>query len=89
MSRRAGVLVTRRPRLVLLGALVFLVLSVVFGAEATGRLKTQGYDDPRSESSRAALVAAERKGASPNLVVVAQAAADPSTTRRSGARARA
>lgn len=73
MSRRAGVLVTRRPRLVLLGALVFLVLSVVFGAEATGRLKTQGYDDPRSESSRAALVAAERKGASPNLVVVAQA----------------
>ncbi|MCX5015987.1 MMPL family transporter [Streptomyces sp. NBC_00555] len=64
---------TRRPRLVLLGALVFLVLSVVFGAEATGRLKTQGYDDPRSESSRAALVAAERKGASPNLVVVAQA----------------
>ncbi|MFJ4777637.1 MMPL family transporter [Streptomyces sp. NPDC088762] len=64
---------TRRPRLVLLAALVFLVLSAVFGAEATGRLKSQGYDDPRSESSRAAVVAAERLGASPNLVVVAQA----------------
>ncbi|MBT2448601.1 MMPL family transporter [Streptomyces sp. ISL-43] len=73
MSRRAGVFVTRRPRLVLLAALVFLALSVVFGAEATGRLKTQGYDDPRSESSRAALAAAEGLGASPNLVVVAQA----------------
>ncbi|MEU9302046.1 MMPL family transporter [Streptomyces sp. NPDC048269] len=64
---------TRRPRLVLLAALVFLLLSAVFGAEATGRLKTQGYDDPRSESSRAAHVAAERLGAPPNLVVVAQA----------------
>ncbi|MET9852495.1 MMPL family transporter [Streptomyces sp. NPDC006450] len=73
MSRRAGVFVTRRPGLVLFAALVFLALSVVFGAEATGRLKTQGYDDPRSQSSRAARVAAERLGASPNLVVVAQA----------------
>lgn len=73
MSRRAGVFVTRRPGLVLFAALVFLVLSAVFGAEATGRLKTQGYDDPGSESSRAARVSAERLGASPNLVVVAQA----------------
>ncbi|MFG2981127.1 MMPL family transporter [Streptomyces sp. NPDC048258] len=64
---------TRRPRLVLLAALVFLLLAAVFGAEATGRLKTQGYDDPRSESSRAAQVAAERLGAPPNLVVVARA----------------
>ncbi|MFD5408338.1 MMPL family transporter [Streptomyces nojiriensis] len=72
MFRRAGAFVTRRPRLVLGGALVFLVLSVVFGMDATGRLKTQGYDDPRSESSRAAQLAAERLGASPNLVLVAE-----------------
>ncbi|WP_079404184.1 MMPL family transporter [Streptomyces sp. 3211] len=72
MFRRAGAFVTRRPRLVLAAALVFLVLSVLFGADATGRLKTQGYDDPRSGSSRAAVVAAERLGASPNLVLVAQ-----------------
>ncbi|MFB7169447.1 MMPL family transporter [Streptomyces sp. NPDC056254] len=64
---------TRRPRLVLVAALVFLVLSAVFGSGATGRLKTQGYDDPRSESSRAAAVAARHSGGSPNLVVVAQA----------------
>ncbi|MFI7358221.1 MMPL family transporter [Streptomyces avidinii] len=66
---------TRRPRLVLVAALLFLVGSVVCGADATGRLKTQGYDDPRSGSSRAAVVAAERLGASPNLVLVAQARA--------------
>ncbi len=73
MSRRAGGFVTRRPRLVLLAALAFFLLSALFGAEAIGRLKTQGYDDPRSESSRAARVVAERLGDSPNLVVVAQA----------------
>ncbi len=72
MFRRAGAFVTRHPRLVLVGALAFLVLSVLFGMDATGRLKTQGYDDPRSESSRAAHLAAERLGASPNLVLVAQ-----------------
>ncbi|MGW6573693.1 MMPL family transporter [Streptomyces sp. NPDC054945] len=63
---------TRHPRLVLVGALAFLVLSVLFGMDAAGRLKTQGYDDPRSESSRAAQLAGERLGASPNLVLVAQ-----------------
>ncbi|MFJ8013680.1 MMPL family transporter [Streptomyces sp. NPDC096339] len=72
MYPRAGVFVTRRPRFVLLAALAFLLLSAVFGASSAGRLKTQGYDDPRSESSRAARVAAEHLGATPNLVVVAQ-----------------
>lgn len=72
MYPRAGVFVTRRPRFVLFAALAFLLLSVALGAGSTGRLKTQGYDDPRSESSRAAQVAAERLGASPNLVVVAR-----------------
>ncbi|MFB7468032.1 hypothetical protein ACFCZ1_31850 [Streptomyces sp. NPDC056224] len=43
MSRRArGRFVTGRPRLVLLAALAFLLLSAAFGADATGRLKTQG-----------------------------------------------
>lgn len=73
MYRRAGVFVTRRPRLVLLAALVFLLVSAGFGAGAAGRLKTGGYDDPQSGSSRAARVAAEHLGASPNLVLVARA----------------
>ncbi|MEV7559103.1 MMPL family transporter [Streptomyces sp. NPDC089795] len=72
MFRRAGAFVTRHPRIVLVGALAFLVLSVLFGMDAAGRLKTQGYDDPRSESSRAAQLAGEHQGASPNLVLVAR-----------------
>ncbi|MFJ7264824.1 MMPL family transporter [Streptomyces globosus] len=76
MFRRAGSFATRRPRLVLVAGLVFLLLSAVFGADVAGRLKTQGYDDPGSESARAAAVAAaEHLGASPNLVLVARAGA--------------
>ncbi|BAC67808.1 putative integral membrane protein [Streptomyces avermitilis MA-4680 = NBRC 14893] len=67
-----GEAATRRPRLVLFGAFVFLVLCVALGAGAGGRLKTQGYDDPRSDSSFAARVTAEHLGAAPNLVVVVQ-----------------
>lgn len=88
MSRRAGVFVTRRPGLVLFAALVFLVVSAVFGAGATGRLKTQGYDDPRSESSRAAHLAAEGLGASPTSSSSRGPAPGRSTTRRPGPRAR-
>lgn len=88
MFRRAGAFVTRHPRLVLAGALLFLVLSVVFGMDATGRLKTQGYDDPRSESSRAARLAGERLGASPTWSSSLGAAAVPWTTRPPAARAR-
>ncbi len=58
-----GEAATRRPRLVLFGAFVFLVLCVALGAGAGGRLKTQGYDDPRSDSSFAARVTAEHLGA--------------------------
>ncbi|MXM63949.1 MMPL family transporter [Streptomyces sp. HUCO-GS316] len=73
MYRWLGGVATRRPRLVLLAALGFLVASLVAGAGAAGRLKTQGYDDPSSESSFAARVTAPYRGTAPNLVVVAQA----------------
>ncbi|MEU1198205.1 efflux RND transporter permease subunit [Streptomyces sp. NPDC005813] len=82
-----GEAATRRPRLVLLAGLVFLVLCVVLGAGAGGRLKTQGYDDPRSDSSFAARVTAERFGGSPNVVVVAQVprgSVDDPAARRAG-----
>ncbi|MGD1223095.1 efflux RND transporter permease subunit [Streptomyces krungchingensis] len=82
-----GEAATRRPRLVLFAGLVFLVLCVVFGAGAGGRLKTQGYDDPRSDSSFAARVTADRFGGSPNVVVVAQVprgSVDDPAARRAG-----
>ncbi|WBO62961.1 MMPL family transporter [Streptomyces camelliae] len=73
MYRRLGAFATRRPRCVLLAALGFLVLSLVAGPSATGRLKTQGYDDPASDSSYAARTTAPYHGTAPNLVVVARA----------------
>ncbi|MGW7363449.1 MMPL family transporter [Streptomyces sp. NPDC054841] len=87
MYRWMGEVATRYPRLVLLAALVFLILSVVLGAGATDRLKTQGYDDPHSDSSFAARVSAEHRGSSPNVVVVAQVrdgAVDDPAVRRAG-----
>ncbi|MEU9366755.1 hypothetical protein AB0D71_18845 [Streptomyces avermitilis] len=42
------------------------------GPGAGGRLKTQGYDDPRSDSSFAARVTAEHLGAAPDLAVAGQ-----------------
>ncbi|GGW55974.1 membrane protein [Streptomyces lucensis JCM 4490] len=70
MYRWLGCFATRRPRCVLLAALGFLVLSLVVGSSATGRLKTQGYDDPASDSSFVARVTAPYQGTSANLVVV-------------------
>ncbi|MFG2555649.1 MMPL family transporter [Streptomyces sp. NPDC048581] len=76
MYRWLGAVATRRPRLVLLAALGFLVLSVVVGSGAPDRLKTQGYDDPSSDSSFAARMTAEYRGTAPNLFVVVRAPHD-------------
>ncbi len=85
MFRWTAGVATRRPRLVLLTAFVFLLVSLVLGAGAAGRLKTQGYDDPRSDSSRVARLT--DASCSPNLVVVAQTrggTVDDAAARRAG-----
>lgn len=46
-------LVVRRPRSVLLGALIVLILSVIFGGSIADRLGEGGFDDPGSDSVRA------------------------------------
>ncbi len=79
MFRRAGAFVTRRPRLVLAAAPAFLAPSVLFGAAAAGLLKTQGYDDPRSGSRRAALVDAELRDLSESDLERAEALVLPGT----------
>ncbi|CAL9598157.1 MMPL family transporter [Streptomyces sp. enrichment culture] len=73
MYRWLGAVAIRRPRPVLLAALAFLVLAVLCGGGATERLKTQGYDDPRSDSAFSARVTPAHRGAAANLVVVAEA----------------
>ena len=70
MFERLGHLVVRRTKLIL--ALYFILLAVFAGTgwQVFGELKSAGYDNPGSESSRAAAVLAKKFGVQSPLVVV-------------------
>ncbi|WP_131784707.1 MMPL family transporter [Protofrankia symbiont of Coriaria ruscifolia] len=68
-------LVTRRPRLVLLVTLLLVGAAAVVGVGAFGKLQTGGFDDPRSDSTRADHAVEERFGGQPNLVLLVTARA--------------
>jgi RND superfamily putative drug exporter len=64
-------LVVRRPKLVLLTALILAVLAITFSGGLVGALKTGGFDDTRSDSVHGrALLAQHFRAADPNLVVL-------------------
>ena len=60
MFRWIGELVTRRARWVLALGLIAVVAAAVVGVGAFGKLQTEGFDDPDSDSSRAAALLEER-----------------------------
>ncbi|WP_436527220.1 MMPL family transporter [Actinoplanes sp. HUAS TT8] len=61
----------RRPKLVLLVALLLAGLAVAFSGDVVTALKTGGFDDPDSDSVRGRQVLAEHfRTADPNLVVL-------------------
>ncbi|MEY9872144.1 RND superfamily putative drug exporter [Streptacidiphilus sp. MAP12-33] len=63
----------RRPRLVLWLAVLFLVLTGALAGGASGAMKNGGFDDPASDSSRAAqLLAADFPAGQSNLVLLVQ-----------------
>ncbi len=68
-------LVTRRPRLVLLVTLLLVAATAVVGVGAFGKLQTGGFDDPRSDSTRADHAVEDRFGGQPNLVLLVTARA--------------
>jgi RND superfamily putative drug exporter len=73
LSRLADVLVLRR-KAVLITTAVLVVLSAIVGSGVFGRLGSEGFDDPASESSRAAQLISDRFGPSyPGLVLVVSA----------------
>jgi putative drug exporter of the RND superfamily len=75
MFTRLGQLTVRRRRLILVLTGLFVVLAAVFGFGVFDRLKTGGFDDPSSESSRAADVLTDEFGqGDPNVVLLATAA---------------
>lgn len=74
MFRWIGELVTRRARWVLALGVLGVVVAAVVGVGAFGKLQTEGFDDPGSESSRAASLLEERFSGTSDYVFVVEAA---------------
>ncbi|MET8151728.1 MMPL family transporter [Actinoplanes sp. NPDC049668] len=65
--------VARRPKLVILAALLLAALAVAFSGDVVGALKTGGFDDVHSDSVQGRQVLAEHfRGADPNLVIMVE-----------------
>ncbi|GAA2243959.1 MMPL family transporter [Streptomyces amakusaensis] len=87
MFERIAELVIRRPRLVLVIAVVAVALMGVAGTGAFGKLLEGGYDDPASQSTRAGKVIGEKFGGETNLVLLvrpAEGGVDTPAAERSG-----
>ncbi len=71
MFTRLGTYTVRRRRPVLIASVLFLVVAAVLGSGAFGVLKGGGFNDPRSESSRAAeLLATDFGQVSSDVIAV-------------------
>jgi RND superfamily putative drug exporter len=87
--RWLGRLVTRRRWWVLALALAFLPVAGLLGGSVEGHLSAGGFDDPGSESSRAArLLLADFHTGEPNLVLLVTAHGGSVDAPAVGARAR-
>ena len=74
MLRRFAHLATTRPRRVLAGALLTLVVAVLLGGGVAERLVTGGFEDPASESAQADKLLDEKFGAgTPNILFLVTA----------------
>ena len=74
MLTRLGLFTVRRRRWVLSATLVFFLAAAALGTGAFGVLKTEGFDDPSSESARAeSLLEDHFGGGEPNVVLVLSA----------------
>lgn len=85
MLTRLGLFTVRRRRWVLSATLVFFLAAAALGTGAFGVLKTEGFDDPSSESARAeSLLEDHFGGGEPNVVLVLSAqgqdVGDPAVT---------
>ncbi|MFD4876593.1 MMPL family transporter [Streptomyces sp. NPDC058420] len=87
MFERIAELAIRRSRLVLVVAVLAVALMGVLGAGAFAKLLGGGYDDPASQSSRAAKVIDREFGGETNLVLLVSASdgrVDAPAARQSG-----
>jgi RND superfamily putative drug exporter len=73
MFPKLAVFVVRRARWVLLAGVVALVAGMFLGMSAFDKLQTEGFDDPASESTRAAALADEKFGGGTDYVLLVDA----------------
>ena len=73
MFHRIGTLVVTRARWVLVIGTIALVGAAYLGLGAFAKLQTEGFDDPASESSRAAQVLDDRFGGDADFVFLVTA----------------
>ncbi|AIJ23625.1 MMPL family transporter [Amycolatopsis methanolica] len=88
MFARLGRFAADHARLVLVVAGVLLAGAAVLGMTAFGKLQSQGFDDPGSDSSRATALAEQHFGGEDNLLFLVQArdgTVDDPATRAAGA----
>ncbi len=85
MFHRLGTLVVRNPRRVLVIGLVALLGAIYLATSAFGKLDDAGFDDPASESSRAAT-ALERGFGNESGFLLTVSAADGTVTEGAAAR---
>ncbi len=83
MFDRYGAFVARRARRILIIAGVLVAVAAVIGAGAFGKLRNGGFDDPASDSSKAAAVVAQQYGGATNLIFLVRTGSgtvdDPAT----------
>ncbi|CAM3553456.1 MMPL family transporter [Smaragdicoccus niigatensis] len=72
MLRTIAQFCVTRPKAVLGAVGVLLILCIVLGSNVTQRLGVAGFSNPDSESSRAAVLIADKFGGTPNLVLEVQ-----------------
>ena len=74
MLTRLGSFIVRRRKAVVAGTAVFFVVAIVLGGGVASKLISGGFEDPGSESSRAADAIAERFGnQQPELLLLVRA----------------
>ncbi|NUS55409.1 MAG: MMPL family transporter, partial [Streptomycetaceae bacterium] len=73
MLERIGTLTATRARTVLAVAAVLVLAAAALGFGAFGALKSEGFDDPASDSYKAKQAVEQTFGGSPNLLVEVRA----------------
>src|SRR5882762_5152132 len=84
MFVRIGLFAARHAKAILIGTLIVLLGAGAFGFTAFSKLKSQGFDDPASESTQVAREIEAKFGGGDGLVFLIRGPVDDPAVRRAG-----